>query len=290
MAVRRERPIREILEELKGMAKELWLNKWVKWVQNIVAKYRVEDIAEPFGFTEINTKNVTKLLEEYCLDLTESECYRRIEELVKPYGLREEEKAERMVEKAKVIEKELKEREKLAKEKPELLYGLEEISEEIERIRKGLVPNGARAYQIVKEYGTKKGLPPEEVEVIGEEVKRSVEEALAKLKPKAIRLNVATMRLYGVKLQKSRFLAPVDTLASLKAWCDRYRFKFVYDYVIAKNLLHINIVYYERPVRECEFEYDGVNWKLIRCNVDVVGYTINDKEKLLFAYEYEGWE
>jgi len=195
-----------------------------------------------------------------------------------------------MVERSKYIEKELAKRERLAKEKPELVYGLEEISEEIEKIRRGLVPNGARAYQIVREYGTKKGLPEELIEVAGEEVRRSVEEALEKRKPRVVRLPVATMSIYGVKLQRSTFSAPIDTMMSLKRWCDRYGFKFIYDIVKAPSLARINIVYYLKPIHECEFEYDGVNWKLIRCNVDVSGYTINEKEKYLIACEYEGWE
>ena len=265
----------------------MWLDKWVRWVRNLIAKYRVEDPSEPFGFAEINADNVRKLLEEHCLDLTESECYRKLEDMVKPYGLKEEEKVERMFEKAKAIEKEIKEKEKLAKEKPELLYGLEEIHEEIEKIRKGITPNGKRAYEIVKEYGLKKGLPPEEVEVYAEDVRKSVEEALAKRKPKVIKLNIPTMKLYGAQIKRSLFMVPVDSLASIKLWCDKYGFKFIYDYVIAPSLARFVIAYYSQPISYCEFFYDGVNWKLLRCDADVVAYAMDEEKKLLIAKEYE---
>ncbi len=228
-----------------------------------------------------------KLLEEHCLDLTESECYRKLEDMVKPYGLREEEKVERMLEKAKAIEKTISEKEKLAREKPELVYGLEEIHEEIEKIRKGLVPDGKRAYEIVKKYGEAKGLPPEEIEVIAEDVRKSVEEALAKRKPRVFKLNVPTMKLYGAQIKRSLFTSPTTSLASIKLWCNKYGFKFIYDYVIAPSLARFVIAYYSQPISYCEFQYDGVNWKLLKCDADVVAYYMNEQEKYIIAKEYE---
>ena len=76
--VREERPIGEILETLVGAPREAWLNKWRRWIAELIDNYDLEDPQE-IGYDETKIED---FLEEHCIDLTESECYAKIKQMV----------------------------------------------------------------------------------------------------------------------------------------------------------------------------------------------------------------
>jgi hypothetical protein len=76
--VREERPIREIIETLVGAAKEAWLNKWRRWIAELISTYNLEDPQE-IGYDEAHIED---FLLEHCEDLTEGECYQKIKQMV----------------------------------------------------------------------------------------------------------------------------------------------------------------------------------------------------------------
>jgi hypothetical protein len=76
--VREERTIGEILELLVGAPREAWLNKWRRWVAELIANYDLEDPQE-IGYDEAK---IEEFLEEHCVDLTEPECYAKIKQVV----------------------------------------------------------------------------------------------------------------------------------------------------------------------------------------------------------------
>jgi hypothetical protein len=76
--VREERTIGEILESLVGAPREAWLNKWRRWIAELIDNYDLEDPQE-IGYDETKIED---FLEEHCIDLTESECYAKIKQMV----------------------------------------------------------------------------------------------------------------------------------------------------------------------------------------------------------------
>jgi len=79
--VREERPIGEILDTLVGAPREAWLEKWKRWIGEIIQHYHVDP--SELGY---NPDLVEDFLEEYCLDLVESECLKRIDQLAREKG------------------------------------------------------------------------------------------------------------------------------------------------------------------------------------------------------------
>jgi len=79
--VREERPIGEILETLVGAPRETWLEKWRRWIEEIIQHYHVDP--SELGY---NPDLIEDFLEEYCLDLVESECLKRIDQLAREKG------------------------------------------------------------------------------------------------------------------------------------------------------------------------------------------------------------
>jgi len=79
--VREERPIGEILETLVGAPRETWLEKWRRWIGEIIQHYHVDP--SEIGY---NPDLIEDFLEEYCLDLVESECLKRIDQLAREKG------------------------------------------------------------------------------------------------------------------------------------------------------------------------------------------------------------
>jgi len=76
--VREERTIREIVETLVGAAKEAWLNKWRRWIAELIDNYNLEDPQE-IGYDEAHIED---FLLEHCEDLVEGECYQKIKQMV----------------------------------------------------------------------------------------------------------------------------------------------------------------------------------------------------------------
>jgi hypothetical protein len=76
--VREERTIGEILDTLVGAARESWLNKWRRWIAELIDNYDLEDPQE-IGYDE---RRIEDFLEEHCADLVESECYAKIKRMV----------------------------------------------------------------------------------------------------------------------------------------------------------------------------------------------------------------
>jgi len=76
--VKEERPVGEIIETLKGVAKDAWLNKWRRWIAEIIDSYNLEDEQE-IGYDE---RYIEDFLLEHCQDLVESECYSKIKQIV----------------------------------------------------------------------------------------------------------------------------------------------------------------------------------------------------------------
>ena len=79
--VREERPIGEILDTLVGAPREAWLEKWRRWIGEIIQHYHVDP--SELGY---NPDLIEDFLEEYCLDLVESECLKRIDQLAREKG------------------------------------------------------------------------------------------------------------------------------------------------------------------------------------------------------------
>jgi hypothetical protein len=76
--VREERTVSEILETLAGAPREAWLNKWRRWIAELIDNYDLEDPQE-IGYDETKIED---FLEEHCEDLVESECYAKIKQMV----------------------------------------------------------------------------------------------------------------------------------------------------------------------------------------------------------------
>jgi len=76
--VRRERPVDEILKTLAGAARESWLDKWRRWIAELIDNYDLED-PEEIGYDE---RRVDEFLEEHCAGLTEPECFSKIKQMV----------------------------------------------------------------------------------------------------------------------------------------------------------------------------------------------------------------
>jgi hypothetical protein len=76
--VREERTIKEILDTLVGAARDAWLNKWRRWIAELIDNYDLEDPQE-IGYDE---RRIEDFLEEHCADLVESECYAKIKQMV----------------------------------------------------------------------------------------------------------------------------------------------------------------------------------------------------------------
>ena len=168
MAVRGEKPIKRIIEELRGIAKTRWLEKWSKWLNELLSNYDVEDPSVVLGFHDVyDTDKVQSFLVEHCSDLTENECFKLIERMVREKGYKRkltEEVSQSILDYLKSVEK-----------RPEVVYGFPwEVKSEIETLRARPELDGGKAYEIVYNFLTKEGLDPEEARKIAEEIKNTI--------------------------------------------------------------------------------------------------------------------
>jgi len=167
LAVRQEKPVDVIAEELKGIAKESWLNKWARWLDQLLDTYDVEDPAE-IGITDPqDLEKLEEFLVERCSGLTESECLKQIEKIIREKGYRRkvtEEVVESVMDYIKSVES-----------KPELLYGLpSDIRAEVERYRARPELDGAKAFNLIYEYLVREGVDPEEARKVADEVAKTI--------------------------------------------------------------------------------------------------------------------
>jgi hypothetical protein len=195
LAVRHEKPVDVIASELRGIAKESWLGKWSRWLDQLLDVYGVEDPAEVLGITDIyDLEKLEEFLIERCGGLTESECLKEVEKDVRERGYRRkvtEEVVESVMDYVKSVER-----------KPELLYGLPtDVRAEVERFRAKPELNGGKAYELVFNFMVKEGVDPEEAKKIAEEIAKTI----PKLPPKD-RAKVVEDVIGVVKLAKQRTL------------------------------------------------------------------------------------
>ena len=76
--VREERPVDEIIETLSGAARDAWLNKWRRWIAELIDSFNLEDPQE-IGYDE---RYIEDFLIEHCSGLVESECFSKIKQMV----------------------------------------------------------------------------------------------------------------------------------------------------------------------------------------------------------------
>jgi hypothetical protein len=67
------------LERLTGAALDRFLNKWVRWIKNMIPPQA--DPAAYVGEPKVTPSTVIKLFKEYCPDLEEGECYNKLVEV-----------------------------------------------------------------------------------------------------------------------------------------------------------------------------------------------------------------
>jgi len=189
IAVRAERPIREIVESLRGAAKDKWLEKWARWLDELLEVYDVEDPSEVLGFSDVyDLASLQSFLLEYCSDLVESECLRRVDLLIREKGYRRkitEEVAESMLDYIKSVEK-----------RPEVLYGFPAtLRSEIEAIRARPELDSGKVFQIVYSFLTGEGVDPEEARRVAEEIAATIPKVAPAKRAEVLETTLATARL-----------------------------------------------------------------------------------------------
>jgi len=125
MSRRRVRTVDTLLEELRGAARESFINKWAKIIEGIISRYSIDPAR--IGYRR---DLVEDFLLEHCSGLDEAECYGAIEDLVVKAGGRKsiEQIADEYEDYARYLEEKEK-RERLA-EAPRA-KSLEQFREEI---------------------------------------------------------------------------------------------------------------------------------------------------------------
>lgn len=189
MAVRQEKPVDVIASELRGIAKESWLGKWSRWLDQLLDVYDVEDPAEVLGITDVyDLEKLEEFLIERCSGLTESECLKEVEKDVRERGYRRkvtEEVVESVMDYVKSVER-----------KPELLYGLPpDVRSEVERFRSKPELDGGKAYELVFNFMVKEGVDPEEARKVAEEIAKTIPKLPPRERAKVVEDVVGVVRL-----------------------------------------------------------------------------------------------
>jgi len=187
--------IESIAGFLKGIAKEKWLEKWARWIDELLDVYGVEDVQEVLGISDPwNLNELEQFLIEHCSGLVESECFDKIEQMIKEKGYTKELTKEA----TQQIEDYLKSIEKA----PEIVYGLPwDIQVEVQKYRARPEIDGNKAYSIVYEFLKREGVEESEARRIAEEIASTI----PKLKPEK-RAEVVTNVVAMVRLAKQATL------------------------------------------------------------------------------------
>lgn len=178
--VKMEKPVEEIAKELKGIAKEKWVGKWVRLVNDLLRVYGIED-PEIIGIHDpLNPEEVMKFVIERCHGLTEPECVRRIEQEFYEHGYTRERELTR-----KLIEEETKYYEEKADwvRRAEVLFGIPvplppDVSEKLVQIYRNPELDHEEVFSLVKSELVRMGWPEEEAEEIAREAMKAVDKAL----------------------------------------------------------------------------------------------------------------
>jgi len=193
--VREERPVDVISRSLWGIAKQRWLEKWSRWIVRLLKTYNVEDVQKALGITDpTDLDEIEHLLIEHCSGLTESECLKKIRDMIRKQGYREnvtDEMIESMLDFFESV-----------KRRPEIEYGFPpDIVNEIERLRLHPELNHEAAYKVVYEFLTREGVDPEEADRIAKEIARSVPSF-----PKSDKVVLWSQLLHVAKVTKQKKL------------------------------------------------------------------------------------
>ena len=168
--VKAEKPVDVILKELVGIAKENFLEKWRRWIEELILTYNLEDPKE-IGY---DPDTIEDFLKRWCSGLVESECLDRIRTLIIEHGGRRlaSEIANAMYDYYEYMKKDPR---SLCME----LSLDTETCDEILRIRENPCLDRDRAYKILKAFMVRWGVPEE---VADEEARRISTEIIPEVK------------------------------------------------------------------------------------------------------------
>jgi hypothetical protein len=278
MAVRRERPIKEIIETLRGIAKTNWLNKWARWLDQLLEVYDVEDPSEVLGIPDVyDIEKLESLLLEYCSDLVEGECLRKLESMIREKGYRRkvtEEVVESVMDYLKSIEK-----------KPEVIYGLPwDIRAEIEKIRSKPELDGAKAYDLVYNFLIREGVDPEEAKKVADEIARTI----PKISP-AKRIDVIETVATVARLARQRTLTSYIKRESkakevIENVMKRINERVVYAVIEELNTEGIYPTLNELKERLVKLNYDITDIEDILLSLKLAGMIVEKDGKYIVKY------
>lgn len=150
--------VEAILARLRGAARRTWLEKWARWVSELLRVYGIED-PHVIGMEDVDPENVERLIREHCHGLTESECFDRIESLVREKGA------------TKAITEEVVDDIRDYIDYMEKVGWLPpEIRTKVQYFREHPWENHERVYSMVRDFLIKQGVEPAEAEVLATEV------------------------------------------------------------------------------------------------------------------------
>jgi len=192
---KRERTIREAIDTLVGIAKTRWLEKWSRWINELLSNYDIEDPADVLGFHDIyDLDKIQSFLKGLCSDLIESECLNQIEKMIREKGFKKkinEEIGESISDYLKSIE-----------QRPEVLYGFPaSIRAEVDRFRMRPELDGNKAYDLIYNFLVSEGVDPEEARKIADEIKKTIPKVPVSKRPDVIETSI----IIG-KISKQRVL------------------------------------------------------------------------------------
>jgi len=195
LAEKKERTIGETIDLLKGIAKTRWLEKWSRWISELLNNYDVEDPTEVLGFPDVHDLGkIQSFLIELCRKETESECLQLIEEMIREKGFKKkinEEISESISDYLKSIE-----------QKPEILYGFPwDIRTEIGMLRSRPELDGNKAYDLIYNFLVREGVDPDEARKIADEIRSTIPKV-----PIAKRPDVIETSMVVAKIVKQRTL------------------------------------------------------------------------------------
>ena len=201
--VKEEKTVEFIARNLYGAAKEAWLQKWARWVDELIHRYNVEDVQKALGIIDVHDlEELEKFLVENCSGLTESECLDRIRVRLKEQGYREnvtDEMIQSLMDYVKTVEKQ-----------PEIEYGFpSDIKAEVSRLRARPELDHEAAFKLVYDFLTKEGVPEDEAKKIAEEIAATIPKL-----PPAKRKDIYEYAVTQAKLAKQ---------TSLERWFKRER-------------------------------------------------------------------
>jgi len=181
--------IERIIDFLRGAAKQRWLEKWARWIDKLLDNYDVEDVQEVLGISDVwDLESLEKLLYEHCHGLTEEECFKKIEEMIREKGYTQkltEEIAQNMMNYINELMK-----------RPEEVYALPwQIRSEIQEIRARPEMDGAKVFKLVYDYLVSEGVEPEEARKVAQEIAATIPKIPPAQRPQVVETAVKRVGL-----------------------------------------------------------------------------------------------